>query len=118
MIGDKSAMTLAERQAWRASMVEKHVDNDVFTCLGSIGGRMHFLLKVTGDVVAFRHVCGYQIAKLATREWWAERFPSGKSTGYAMPEVVDFLYRASEHSSRQVRAAAAKKAAATLVDVF
>lgn len=99
-------------------MVEKYSDNDVFTCLGSIGGKMHFLLKATGDVVAFRHVCGYQIAKLADRSWWAERFPSGKSTGYAMPEVVDFLYRASEHASRQVRAAAAERAEAALADVF
>ncbi|CAN7774603.1 hypothetical protein [Paraburkholderia hospita] len=122
MSGDKSAMTPAERQAWRSRMVEELGDNEFFTCLGVIGGKHHFLIKATGDVVALRHVSGYQISKLAPQNWWAERFPSDKTTGYALLEVVNFLYRASEDASRQVRAAVAKKAVekarAAAADVF
>ena len=91
-------MSMADRHAWRARMVEELGDNELFTCLGGIGGKNHFLIKATGEVVAFRLASAYQIAKLAPRDWWRARFPGDKTTGYSSAEVVDFLYRASERA--------------------
>ncbi|CAE6724528.1 hypothetical protein [Paraburkholderia nemoris] len=105
MSGNKSAMTLADRQAWRDRMLEEYSDNEMFAALGfSLDGKKNFRVKATGDIVSFDRACGVQIAKLADREWWVVRFPNDTATRYSMSEVTEFLCRATGRAGFYVTA--------------